>query len=233
MPPHSKKKSAAWPARRSKQIPPLPKQAVAQYRREIAKLKRQLRDQEKKIAFLESQERKAAGAARGLDGTTEGARVFGPFGQGPAAAAGLLGGRLRQAGGRVAVDHLQLGTRQVAASAGTTGRAGRRPRHRQTRGAGQAGDAERRESKVLHGPPSAANRGRRQRSRRQRQARAAPPIPRRISSRVLSTKPRTSPVSRSGTSNAANAALTWPINASQSPAEIRMPRCDVAMSRPT
>jgi DNA-binding transcriptional regulator YiaG len=34
------------------------KQAVAQYRREIAHLKRQLREQEKKIAFLENQERK-------------------------------------------------------------------------------------------------------------------------------------------------------------------------------
>lgn len=34
------------------------KQAVAQYRREIASLKRQLRDQEKKIAFLEDRERK-------------------------------------------------------------------------------------------------------------------------------------------------------------------------------
>ena len=32
------------------------KQAVAQYRREIAGLKRQLREQEKKIAFLEAQE---------------------------------------------------------------------------------------------------------------------------------------------------------------------------------
>ena len=34
------------------------KQAVGQYRREIAGLKRQLREQEKKIAFLESQEQK-------------------------------------------------------------------------------------------------------------------------------------------------------------------------------
>ena len=34
------------------------KQAVAQYRREIASLKRQLQKQEKKIAFLEGQERK-------------------------------------------------------------------------------------------------------------------------------------------------------------------------------
>jgi DNA-binding transcriptional regulator YiaG len=34
------------------------KQAVAQYRREIARLKRQTRQQEKKIAFLEQQERK-------------------------------------------------------------------------------------------------------------------------------------------------------------------------------
>jgi DNA-binding transcriptional regulator YiaG len=34
------------------------KQAVAQYRREIASLKRQVRTQESKIAFLESQEKK-------------------------------------------------------------------------------------------------------------------------------------------------------------------------------
>jgi DNA-binding transcriptional regulator YiaG len=37
------------------------KQAVIQYRREIASLKRQLREQEKKIAFLESQEQKRLG----------------------------------------------------------------------------------------------------------------------------------------------------------------------------
>jgi DNA-binding transcriptional regulator YiaG len=35
--------------------------AVAQYRREIATLKRQMREQEKKIAFLEGQERKRLG----------------------------------------------------------------------------------------------------------------------------------------------------------------------------
>ena len=34
------------------------KQAVAQYRREIAELKRQVKKQEKKIAFLENQERR-------------------------------------------------------------------------------------------------------------------------------------------------------------------------------
>jgi DNA-binding transcriptional regulator YiaG len=34
------------------------RQAIAQYRREIAGLKRQLREQEKKITFLEDQERK-------------------------------------------------------------------------------------------------------------------------------------------------------------------------------
>ena len=34
------------------------KQAVAKYRREIASLKRQMREQEKKIAFLEAQEQK-------------------------------------------------------------------------------------------------------------------------------------------------------------------------------
>lgn len=37
--------------------------AVAHYRREIARLKRQQRDQEKKIAFLEAQTRKAIAAA--------------------------------------------------------------------------------------------------------------------------------------------------------------------------
>lgn len=37
------------------------KQAVAQYRREIAKLKRQLREQDKKIIFLEKQEQKRLG----------------------------------------------------------------------------------------------------------------------------------------------------------------------------
>jgi DNA-binding transcriptional regulator YiaG len=37
--------------------------AVAQYRREIARLKRQQREQEKKIAFLEAQARKAVAAA--------------------------------------------------------------------------------------------------------------------------------------------------------------------------
>lgn len=34
------------------------KQAVAQYRRDIASLKRQLRDQERKIAYLQAQEKK-------------------------------------------------------------------------------------------------------------------------------------------------------------------------------
>ena len=40
------------------------KQAVTQYRREIAKLKRQMREQEKKIDFLEAQERKRLGRPR-------------------------------------------------------------------------------------------------------------------------------------------------------------------------
>ncbi len=39
------------------------KQAVAQYRREIASLKRQLRTQEKKISYLESQETRRTGDA--------------------------------------------------------------------------------------------------------------------------------------------------------------------------
>ena len=46
--------------------------AVAQYRREIAALKRQVREQEKKIAFLEGQERKRLGepdAVAGMNGS--------------------------------------------------------------------------------------------------------------------------------------------------------------------
>jgi len=50
------------------------KQAVAQYRREIAKLKRQVREQEKKIAFLEAQERKRLGQPPAAEGTVEGVR---------------------------------------------------------------------------------------------------------------------------------------------------------------
>ena len=40
------------------------KQAVAQYRRDIAKLKRQLQLQQKEIAFLKAQERKRLGQPR-------------------------------------------------------------------------------------------------------------------------------------------------------------------------
>jgi len=50
------------------------KQAVAQYRREIAGLKRQLRKQERKIAFLEDQERKRLGEAQAGEEAVEGAR---------------------------------------------------------------------------------------------------------------------------------------------------------------
>jgi DNA-binding transcriptional regulator YiaG len=49
-------------------------QAVAQFRREIAKLKRQSRDYEKKIAFLESQERKRLGAPAPTSGADDGGR---------------------------------------------------------------------------------------------------------------------------------------------------------------
>ena len=49
-------------------------QAVAQFRREIAKLKRQSRDHEKKIAFLEAQERKRIGKPESANGTDDGAR---------------------------------------------------------------------------------------------------------------------------------------------------------------
>ena len=50
------------------------KQAVAQYRREIAKLKRRVREQEKKIAFLESQERKRPEQPEAAEEVAEGVR---------------------------------------------------------------------------------------------------------------------------------------------------------------
>jgi len=50
------------------------KQAVAQYRREIAKLKRQVQEQQKKIAFLETQERQRIAEPQADDETVEGAR---------------------------------------------------------------------------------------------------------------------------------------------------------------
>jgi len=49
------------------------KQAVAQYRREIASLKRQVREQEKKIGFLEDRERKRLEAPEATE-VAEGAR---------------------------------------------------------------------------------------------------------------------------------------------------------------
>ncbi len=50
------------------------KQAVAQYRREIAALKRQMREQEKKINFLEAQEQKRLGQPQATEEATEGVR---------------------------------------------------------------------------------------------------------------------------------------------------------------
>ncbi len=50
------------------------KQAVAQYRREIAKLKRQVRDQEKKIAFLADRERKRLEQPEAAENEMQGVR---------------------------------------------------------------------------------------------------------------------------------------------------------------
>jgi DNA-binding transcriptional regulator YiaG len=50
------------------------KQAVSQYRKEIASLKRQLREQEKKIAFLEAQERKRLGQPQATEETLDTSR---------------------------------------------------------------------------------------------------------------------------------------------------------------
>lgn len=49
-------------------------QAVTQFRREIARLKRESREHQRKIAFLESQERKRLGKAEPTNGADEGAR---------------------------------------------------------------------------------------------------------------------------------------------------------------
>ena len=49
-------------------------QAVAQFRREIAKLKRQSREYERKIAYLETQERKRIGKPDPSHGADEGGR---------------------------------------------------------------------------------------------------------------------------------------------------------------
>jgi len=50
------------------------KQAVAQYRREIASLKRQLKQQDKKIAFLQAQEQKRLGQPPAAEDLPEGVR---------------------------------------------------------------------------------------------------------------------------------------------------------------
>lgn len=50
------------------------KQAVAQYRREIAKLKRQVRAQGKKVAFLEGQEQKRLGQPQAAEESADGVR---------------------------------------------------------------------------------------------------------------------------------------------------------------
>ncbi len=50
------------------------RQAIAQYRREIAKLKRQLREQEKKITFLERQEQKRGGQPQTAEKSAEDVR---------------------------------------------------------------------------------------------------------------------------------------------------------------
>ena len=50
------------------------KQTVAQYRREFAKLKRQLAAQEKKVAFLEAQEKKRVGQPQAVEEPAEGIR---------------------------------------------------------------------------------------------------------------------------------------------------------------
>ena len=107
------------------------KQAVSQYRREIASLKRQMRKQETKIAFLEAHEKKRMAEPPGTEDTAEGVRFSAAFCQSAASETGILGCRLCQTRGRLVADRLQLGTRQNAAASGTACGAGGRTRHRE------------------------------------------------------------------------------------------------------
>ena len=109
------------------------KQAVANYRSEIAPLKRLLQEQQKKVKVLEAHQRQPAAQPEAGEDAFEGIRYSAPFGSGPAEAAWSVGRTVRPSGWRVGSDDLPLGTWQGPASQGPIGRPDRRPGNWETR----------------------------------------------------------------------------------------------------
>jgi len=105
------KKSAALPKKEVKAQVGKTQKASAQYRRDIANLKRVLGQQEKEIKLLKK--RAQDGQPQAEEETAENSRFFGSLGESPTKPIGFVGCGLRQAGWRVGTDDLQLGTRQV------------------------------------------------------------------------------------------------------------------------
>ena len=93
------------------------KQAVIQYRRDIADLKRQLREQAKAIAFLKAQDQKAFGQPHPRRKTPwRSVRSLTPLREGPTAPFATLRRGVREVGGCVRADDLPLGARPGAAA---------------------------------------------------------------------------------------------------------------------
>ena len=112
------------------------KQAVAQYRRDIAGLKRLVQSQQKRIAFFLAQSQKQGGQPPADEEPLVGRPLFGPIGAGTTETPRAVGRGLRPVGGRLGTDDLQLGARQGSAAQGPACRPDRRP------GNWQAGIAE-------------------------------------------------------------------------------------------
>ena len=94
--------------------------ASAQYRRDIANLKRLLGQQEREIKLLKKQQGQTP-----KEEETDGERsLFGSLGQGSTKPSRTVSGRLWQAGRRERSDHLQLGARQIPSPSGSTCRSG-------------------------------------------------------------------------------------------------------------
>ena len=108
--------------------------AVAQYRREIANLKRLLNKQEKSMNQLKRAALGAAGTARRRRKTAGGCSLFGSIRSGTTAAAGIVGRRLWTPGRRLGADDLQLGVGQVAPATSPIRRLGCRSRNWKARG---------------------------------------------------------------------------------------------------
>ena len=120
-------------------------QAVARYRREIARLKRQVRDQEKKVSFLEAQERKRLGQTDVSDPVPQGARFSARSVKAQRERLGLSC-RLRQARGGLAADDLQLGALQVSSRKEQLASLVGTSWHRQAGSAGEVGAVASRQS---------------------------------------------------------------------------------------